>query len=152
MTLHEDVDRAAGTYSRDIRFSDGPNWLGIVVLYLRPRGRFLMIGYWPGHERSCVAGQWSRSDGTLQLRGKGSSSTCVISEDYGVTRPFVRVLQVDDEHAPPTLIAAKELPGWSLLGWAGPMTYDGQETIIENDWGPTSLSEVDRWIEHLPDE
>ena len=63
--------------------------------------------------------------------------------------PLCGSSKLNDEHDPPTLIAAKELPGWSLLGWAGPMTYDGQDTIIENDWGSTSLSEVDMWIERF---
>jgi len=119
------------------------------VLYLRPSGRFLMTAYWAGYERSCAAGWWSRSDGKIKLRGKGSESTCVIDEHHGATRTFVRVLQVDDEHDPPTVTAAKELPEWSLLGWAGQLMYVGRETIIENDWGPTSLSAVDRWIEEL---
>jgi hypothetical protein len=121
-------------------------------LYLRPSGRFLMTAYWPGYERSYAAGRWSRSDGKIKLRGKGSESTCVIDDNYGATRTFVRVLQVDDEQQPPTLIAAKELMGWSLLGWAGSLMYVGPETIIENDWGPTSLSAVDSWIEQLTNE
>ena len=95
MTPHKDVDRAVGTYSREIQFYPGPQGRSIVVLYLRPGGRFLMTGYWPGYERSCVAGQWSVADGEVQLTGKGSASTCVIDENYGATRTFVRVLQTE---------------------------------------------------------
>jgi hypothetical protein len=42
----EDFEAGVGTYLKVIRFPEPPNPDGFVVLYLRPNGRFLLVGYW----------------------------------------------------------------------------------------------------------
>jgi len=132
-----------------VRFPEPPNPDGFVVLYLRPEGRFLFVGYWCGYERTQAAGQWSRQGAELQLKGAGDVSTDTIPDPEG--EAFTHTFRVEDAHHTPSLMADRELRGWSLLSWKGPFMYVGQATIIAADgkWLPKSISEVDSWIERL---
>ncbi|MBN1136077.1 MAG: hypothetical protein JXM73_05805 [Anaerolineae bacterium] len=121
----------------------------IIVLYLRPRKRFLFAGYWPGYERTAAAGKWSKRGQTISLSGQGT-----LSADFLLTserRPLSRVFTIVNQAFTPTLTAEQELEGWSLLSWVGPFTYVGESTVIDPDgrWLPDSLVTVDAWIERI---
>ena len=45
------------------------------ILYLRPSGTFLFLGYWSGFERTSVVGRWSRAESGVELHGHGVVST-----------------------------------------------------------------------------
>ena len=117
------------------------------ILYLRPSGTFLFLGYWSGFERTSVVGRWSRTKTGVELRGHG-----VLSPDsvgHNTPPAFRRVLTLSDESFTPTLVASTELPGWSLLGWAGNYSYAGSSTVVDPDgmWLPSSIDAVDAWID-----
>lgn len=140
----------SGTYLKVVRFWEpsGPDD-AFVVLYLRPDWRFLYLGYWLGFEYTAAAGNWSKTDLTITLLGGG-----VLRSDTmpaGETRALERVFTVEDHQHTPALAATGELEGWSLLSWKGPLTYVGQQTVIDPDqrWLPSSLSDVDTWIEKI---
>jgi hypothetical protein len=104
---------------------------------------------WWGYERSAAAGDWSRHESEFLIEGRGGTSTDVLgSNKQGA---FSRSFRLEDQHYTPTLTAATEVAGWSLLGWAGQNAYIGRRTIINPDdnYLPKSLSEVDTWIEGL---
>jgi len=151
--LYEDFERDSGTYLKVIRFSEPTNPDGFVVLYLRPKGRFLLVGYWRGYEHSAAAGTWERKSSEVHLKGKGrlSLDTPAFPPDGG---RFERIFNVEIANHTPGLTAAGELEGWSLLGWPGPFFYVGQQTIIDPDgaWMPNSLSKVDEWISKVSGE
>jgi len=144
--LFEDFEKGVGTYLKVVRFPASTNPDGFVVLYLRPNGLFLFVGYWSGYERSMAAGHWVREGAELRLEGRGRLSTDTIPGPEGGR--FERVFTVEDANHTPCLTASNELKGWSLLSWTGPFTYIGQRTIIDPDgrWLPDSVSAVDGWI------
>ena len=146
MGFLEDFDNGVGTYVKVVRFSEPPNPDGFIVLYLRPSGRFLLVGYWTGYERSAAAGIWQRRASEVHLNGMGRLSTDTIPGPGGGR--FERVFAVGNANYTPSLTASQELKGWSLLSWTGPFAYVGQRTIIDPDgrWMPKSLPEVDEWI------
>ena len=116
------------------------------ILYLRPSGRFLFLGYWSGFEYTSVVGRWSRSESGVELRGYGVLSTDTLPHD---TPPiFIRTLTLSDDLFTPTLVASTELDGWSLLGWQGNYSYVGSSTVVNPDgkWLPSSIDAVDAWI------
>jgi len=147
MQLFGNFEKGVGTYLKVIRYSEPTNPDGFVVLYLRPNGRFLFVGYWSGYERSLVTGRWVNQGTEVRLEGRGRLATDVIPgpED----ERFERIFTVEDSNHTPSLMASNELKGWSLLSWTGPFTYVGQCTIIDPDgrWLPRSMSVVDAWIE-----
>jgi hypothetical protein len=116
------------------------------VLYLRPSGTFLFLGYWPGFERSNAAGRWSTAEGIVELDGFGQiDGDALPNPDPG---RFQRTFTYSLRNFSPILTAEKELPGWSLLGWAGEYWYIG-ENIFDPDrrWLPQSIRNVDDLID-----
>jgi hypothetical protein len=116
------------------------------ILYLRPSGTFLFLGYWAGFEHTSVVGRWSRSKSGVELHGQGVLSTDSLPTD---TPPnFIRMLTLSDDLFTPTLVASTELKGWSLLGWQGNYSYVGSSTVVAPDgkWLPSSIDAVDAWI------
>lgn len=146
--IYEDFENGIGTYLKVVRFSEPTNPDGFVVLYLRSTGFFLFLGYWRGYERSVAAGRWSRHDDILTLDGRGETSTDAPPNQAG---RFQRIFRTEIQNHTPVLVGEGEVPGWSLLGWAGPFSYVGQTTIInpDGDWLPQSIVEVDAWIDRL---
>ena len=134
-----DTQSDVGTYLKD----GSPN--GLVVLYLRPQGRFLFLAYWPGYERTVAAGIWERKGDDIRLNGNGSVSACSPVPRAG---RFERTFAVGDSDHTRSLTASEELKGWSMLGGVGPFTYVGADTVIDLDgrFLPDSLSAVDEWI------
>jgi hypothetical protein len=149
MRFLEDFEKGVGTYLKVVRVPQPSNPDAFLVLYLRPDGRFLFAGYWSGYERSVAAGIWTRRGNEVHLKGHGQLSTDSIPGPDG--GPFERVLTVEGSHSTPSLVAATELQGWSLLSWRGHYTYVGQSTVINPDggWLPDSQSAVDAWIEKI---
>ncbi len=149
MDMFEESAQGVGTYLKVIRFSEPTNPDGFVVLYLRPKGVFLFLGYWCGYERTVVAGRWSRQGSILRLEGRGRMQTDSLAKPK--TPVFARVFTTTDENHTPTLSADTGLEEWSLLGWTGPFMYAGLGTIIAPDdcWLPRSLPAVDAWIREL---
>ena len=147
--MEEEFERGVGTYLKVLRFAAPTNPDGFVVLYLRPSGEFLFIGYWRGYERSAAAGTWERQGSEVRLKGNGrlSIDTGPGPEDGHFERTFT----VENSHHTPSLTASEELKGWSLLSWTGPFMYVGQHTIIDPDgrWLPDSLMKVDEWIKQV---
>lgn len=146
-SIYEDFEKGVGTYLKVIRFPEPPNPDGFVVLYLRPKGFFLFLGYWRGYERSLAAGRWSRHESHVDLEGDGHVSCCSLPNPEAGR--FRRTFRCDVRNHMPVLIGTGELTGWSLLSSAGPFTYAGQKTVIDPDgeWLPNSLSDVDAWID-----
>jgi len=146
VSVRTELEQCAGTYVKVVRFSEPTNPDGFIVLYLRPRGRFLFLGYWRGYERSVAAGHWSKRGSELQLEGRGQVST---DAPPGRRGRFSRVLNLELLHHTPNLTAATELKEWSLLSWVGPFAYVGACTVINPDdqWLPDSLAAVDQWID-----
>ena len=144
-----DFEKGVGTYLKVIRFPEPPNPDGFVVLYLRPDGRFLLVGYWSGYERSVAAGTWDRHGSEVRLKGKGRLSTDAIPSPEGGR--FERTFTMENVRSTPSLTTSHELKGWSLLSWTGPFMYVGQRTVIDPDgrWLPDSLATVDEWIEKV---
>ncbi len=120
-----------------------------IVLYLRPDGRFLLLGYWPFFERTSVAGKWTKSGNQIRLTGRGAITSDAIFEDDW--HSYDRLLALDDRRDARVLTAESPLSGWSLLEWPGPFAYVGKETVIDPDgkWLPGSLDLVDAWIDHI---
>lgn len=117
------------------------------MLYLRPDGRFLFIGYWLGYENSVAAGSWSKRESEYLLQGYGRVKSDAPPCHEG---QFVRVFKLEMVHQTPTLIAAEGLKGWSLLSWVGPFTYISEQTVIpETKELPDSLVAVDQWIDQM---
>lgn len=143
-----DFENGVGTYLKVVQFPEPTNPDGVVVLYLRPTGLFLLLGYWRGYERSVVAGTWSKREDTVNLDGRGETSTDAPPNQGG---RFQRTLRTEMQNYTPVLVAASELDGWSLLGWPGPFAYVGQTTIINTDgeWLPASIDDIDAWIDKL---
>ena len=75
-TASEPVRYSAGTYLRVFRPSDSTTHDAYLLLYLRPDGSFLFLGYWPDAlEQTLVAGQWSEIGSELRLSGEATVST-----------------------------------------------------------------------------
>lgn len=149
MSNIEDLENDAGTYLNVVRFSQPSNPDGFVVLYLRPNGRFLFLGYWRGYERTIAAGTWEKKGIEVRLKGNGSLSTDTTLGPEA--NRFERTFVAGNAKATPSLTASEELKGWSLLSATGPFVYVGQRTIIDPDgrWLPNSLSTVDELIEEV---
>jgi len=143
MASNAETELYAGTYLKVIRFSEPTNPDGFVILYLRPNGRFLFIGYWLGYELSVVGGTWTMVPPTLHLRGYGQMTGDAFVDGK---KQFLRIFELATVHATPTLTAEAELKGWSLLSWTGPFAYVGEHTIINPTRQlPESIADVDRW-------
>jgi hypothetical protein len=142
----KEFEQCAGTYLKVIRFHEPSHPDGFVVLYLRPGGRFLFLGYWEGYERSVAAGRWSKNESEFQLEGRGRGSGCCPPGHQG---RFSRTLKLALIHHTPMLTATTEQREWSLLSWVGPFMYVGEQTVINPDgeWLPDSLAVVDQWID-----
>ena len=69
LTVFDDSENVVGTYLRQTRIHASSHAEDFVVLYLRPKGRFLLLGYWLGYERSSAAGCWSRPRFVSPSRG-----------------------------------------------------------------------------------
>jgi hypothetical protein len=137
-----------GTYMKVVRFSESTNSDGFIVLYLRPGGYFLFLGYWRGYERSSVAGRWVQEDGVVGLDGAGHISSDSLDS---VAAPFQQSFAIQDQRRTPILVSSSEKEGWSLLSWKGPYAYVGESTVVDPDaqWLPKSLAIVDKRIEEL---
>lgn len=147
MDYSEQFKQCCGTYVKVVRFNEPEGPDGFIVLYLRPGGRFLFVGYWFGHEKSVAAGNWTKSESEYRLQGYGRVKS---DAPPGHGGRFVRTLKLEIVNHTPTLIAAEELDEWSLLSWVGPFTYVGERTIIPNEQGlPDSLAVVDQWIKKI---
>jgi hypothetical protein len=138
-----------GTYLKVARSAETENPDLFFVLYLRPDGRFLFLGYWPGYEQTVAAGVWSKNAREISLHGGGT-----VAADFapgGGGQSFERVLTMGDQQFTPTLTADIELEGWSMLGWRGPFEYVGQQTVIDptGRWLPNSIAAVDVWIDRI---
>lgn len=145
MDCFEEFEQCTGTYVKVVRFPEPPNPDGFIVLYLRPEGRFLFVGCWFGYEKSVAAGHWSKREKKYHLHGYGRVKS---DAPPGQEGRFVQIMKLEIVNHTPTLTAAEELKGWSLLSWVGPFTYIGQRTIIPNPEGlPDSLFAVDQWID-----
>jgi hypothetical protein len=93
MNLHEEFEQGVGTYLKVIRFAEWTNPDGFVVLYLRPRSRFLMAGYWSGYERSSAAGQWVGTawrSSSMEQRGNSRTWCRPIEVPRGPSQGFYR--------------------------------------------------------------
>ena len=138
-----------GTYVKVVA-SPGPSTNqrdSFLVLYLRPNGEFLFLGYWPGYERSVAVGRWSVMDEIVELDGFGRiDGDALPNPDPG---RFQRTFRYSAKDFSPILTADEELPGWSLLGWAGAYSYLGWEIVFDPDrgWLPRSIEDVDNLIE-----
>lgn len=147
MDDRKEFERCTGTYVKVVRFSEPSNPDGFIVLYLRPEGRFLFVGYWFGYEKSVAAGHWTKRESEYHLHGCGRVRSDAPPDQEG---RFDQVLKLEMVNYTPTLTAAAELKGCSLLSWVGPFTYVGERTIIPNAEGlPDSLSAVDQWIDEF---
>jgi hypothetical protein len=148
--ISEDFEKGVGTYLKVVKFHEPSNPDGFIVLYLRPSGRFLLLGSWQGYERSAVAGRWSKDQAVIRLEGNGATSIdSVGSERAG---RFERELHLQTQNHTPVLVAPTELSEWSLLGWRGPFTYAGLNTIINGDgWLPRSDADIENWISRIVD-
>lgn len=143
----KDFEQCTGTYVKVLRFPEPSNPDGFIVLYLRPDGRFLFIGYWRGYENSVAAGYWSKRESDYHLQGYGRVGSDAPPCHHG---RFVRILKPEMVHHTPTLTATEELKEWSLLSWVGPFTYIGERTVIPNTKElPDSLAVVDQWIDEI---
>ena len=83
----------AGTYIKvttvpDSRFSDGTT--PYRILYLRPSGTFLFLGYWSGFEHTSVVGRWAVSESGVELLGDGLVDTDCLP--HHTRREFRRTL------------------------------------------------------------
>ncbi len=148
-TLADEFVIGAGTYLKVVQFAQPANPDGFLVLYLRPAGQFLFLGYWRGYERSLVAGTWTMENGQVELHGGGNVSAG--SHVGPRSAQFARVLLVQESDHTPVLVASTDLEGWSLLSWRGPYAYVGKHTIIDPDgeWLPRSMSMVDELIQRV---
>lgn len=136
----------AGTFVKVVRSSETWNPDSYRVLYLRPNGTFLFLGYWPNYEWTVAGGLFTHKDMEVTLQGKG-----VLRGDFnreGEQRALERTFRLEEVAHTPTLFAEVELPGWSLLSWRGAYTYIGLNTIFNPDgkWLPDSLESVDEKI------
>lgn len=116
------------------------------ILYLRPSGTFLFLGYWAGFENTSVVGRWSRTESGVELRGHGIVSTDSLS--HHMPPAFKRTLTLSVDLFTPTLVDSTELDWWSLLGWAGNYSYAGSSTVVapKGEWLPSSIDAVELWI------
>ncbi len=147
MDHFKNFEQCSGTYVKVVRFTEPTNPDGFIVLYLRPEGRFLFVGYWLGYESSVAAGHWSKRESEYHPQGYGRVRSDTPPDHQ---ERFARILKLEIVNHTPTLIAAEELKGWSLLSWVGPFTYIGEQTIIPNTKGlPDSLAVVDQWIDEI---
>jgi hypothetical protein len=105
----KEFEQCIGTYVKVVRFSEPTNPDGFIVLYLRPGGRFLFIGYWEGYERSVAAGHWLKRDSEYHLQGYGRVESDAPPDHEG---RFARILKLEVVNHTPTLIATEELQGW----------------------------------------
>lgn len=113
--LLKDFAKGAGTYLKVVRFSELTNPDGVIVLYLRPSDRFLLLGYWRGYEHSQAVGHWTKDSGSLHLKGHGRLSTDSLAPTPAGGR-FERVFSVDDVvHALSFCIRRDERMGSSRL-------------------------------------
>lgn len=149
MTESDQSQVQAGTYMK-VTTVPGTPFGGLDdsyrILYLRPSGTFLFLGYWSGFERTSVVGRWSQAESGVELRGHGVVSTDSLPNH---TPPeFSRTLTVSIDLYTPTLVASTSLDGWSLLGWAGNYSYAGWSTVMApgGEWLPSSIDAVDVWI------
>ena len=135
-----------GTYLKAIWYPDSE---ALLVLYLRPQGRFLFAGYWSGYAHSIAAGQWLKQGMEVSLIGHGHHTTDAIPGPG--SGAFHRVFSLDNSSFTPTLLATGELDDGSLLGWKGPFEFVGRHTVIDPDgrWLPSSMSDVDARIKSL---
>lgn len=134
-----------GLYYQVVRFGGQP---AHHLLYLRPGGRFLALGYWLGYERTIAAGTWREQAEGIELAGRGESVTDVMPspEPPAYVRLF-RHRMVDGVSA---LEADAELNGWSLLSYRGPLVLQSSDRIKDQaGWLPTDLAEVDKWIDRI---
>jgi hypothetical protein len=119
------------------------------VVYLRPNGTFLALGWWPMYEYSAAAGRWHQDGADVVLTGDGRTRR----DDF--SRPgsprYARRFRCEGGADTLALQASEELDGWSLLSYRGPLDYQGPDTIIgrAGDDSPASLTEVDAWIERM---
>ncbi len=142
------VEKYVGTYCKVVGFQERPSPDALVVLYLRPGGRFLFAGRSEGYERSSAAGQWMTNGAEIILDGYGQ----VLSGDTRARdKPFERVFTVEHTRDTVSLVASTVLEGWSLLGGNGPFMYVGQRAIIDPDgeWMPGSFDNIDAAIERV---
>src|SRR5262245_28008465 len=103
---------STGTYQQLMQFSERSNSGAVLVLYLRPSGRFLFAGYWRGYERTVVVGHWSREGAEVRLEGRGELATDVVGERE--PERCSRVFAVDESRETPVLTASEPLEEWSL--------------------------------------
>lgn len=97
------------------------------MLFLKPSGKFLLCGTWPGFEYTRVAGQWTRSGQQVLLNGRGAAQT-----DVGILYEddvFERVLDIVESDGVRSLKTDVELESWSLLSYAGSFAYIGHENV-----------------------
>jgi hypothetical protein len=149
MARHARDDVYPGTYVKVVA-SAGPSTNqrdSFRVLDLRPNGRFLFLGYWPGYERSVASGQWSVADEIVELDGFGR----IDGDALGNPDPgrFRRTFTYSVSNFTPILMAEEELPGWSLLSWAGAYSYIRWEVVFDpgRGWLPQSINAVDELID-----
>ena len=143
--LYADRLDGVGTYVKVV-WSPDPS-KAFIVLYLRPRGRFLFGGFWEGYEYSLAAGSWHKQGREIRLDGRETTQN---RHGAGTGRWKVRPrFRIEDSNHTPVLRAASELSGWSLLGWSGDFVYVGPNTVIAPGWLPSSMSAVDARINEL---
>ena len=148
----------AGTYVKTAwvpQFGGGGADLYMVV-YLRPSGRFLWLGYWPLYEMSYAGGVWRAEEQKVVLTGVAR-----ISGDFqlepGPLRRFERTLHASIVDQTPALLAEAGISELSLLGWQGSFVYVGTSVVIKPEVLidpaaaklPSSLAEVDGWIDRI---
>ncbi len=95
----------------------------VVVVYLRPLGRFLFVGHWPGYDSSIVSGEWSVAEQVIILNGEGS-----VHADIGHTasQQFKGVFQIQEGSDGAALVGVEgkdSRNGWSLLSWKGHFVF-----------------------------
>jgi len=115
----KNFEQCSGTYVKVVRFTEPTNPDGFIVLYLRPEGRFLFVGYWLGYESSVAAGHWSKRESEYHLQGYGRVRSDTPPDHQ---ERFARILKLEIMNHTPTLTVAEELKGWSPLSWVGPFT------------------------------
>lgn len=143
--LYEQWMDGIGTYLKVV-WSPDPS-KAFMVLYLRPHGRFLFGGYWEGYEYSLAAGVWRKQGREIRLDGRAQLKTDTVGGPKGGA--FERVFTIEDSNHTPVLRAARELTGWSLLGWRGDFVFVGTDTVIAPGWLPESIAAVDSKIDEI---
>ena len=95
-----------------------------------------------------VVGRWSVAAHMVKLDGFGRIDGDALPNP--VLSRFLRTFTYDVTDFSPILTAKDdELPGWSLLGWAGLYSYMGWEFVFNPDggWLPQSIQDIDGMIE-----